>query len=283
MCRLFALTAGRRVTHATFWLLDAPDSLTKQSRREPDGTGLGWFDGDGTPFIDKSPCAAYEDDSFWREARSVRSQSFLAHVRFASTGHLTLENTHPFEQYGRLFAHNGVIENLSKLADELGDYRQLVAGETDSELFFALITKNVNEHNGDVGAGMAEAARWVARELPLYAINAIVTSGPEVWALRYPETHDLFVLERAPQGPLHHKGSGHMRVHAPDLAGAPAVVFATEQMDASSRWRNLGSGELVHVDADLNVRSELAVAEPPAQLLTLDDLSESAAASQREP
>ena len=41
MCRLFALQAGRRVVTATFWLLDAPDNLAAQSRRNPDGTGRG--------------------------------------------------------------------------------------------------------------------------------------------------------------------------------------------------------------------------------------------------
>jgi len=39
MCRLFGLHAGSRPVHATFWLLDAPDSLAQQSRREPDGAG----------------------------------------------------------------------------------------------------------------------------------------------------------------------------------------------------------------------------------------------------
>jgi glutamine amidotransferase len=32
MCRLFGLHAGTPVS-ATFWLLDAPDSLAEQSRR----------------------------------------------------------------------------------------------------------------------------------------------------------------------------------------------------------------------------------------------------------
>lgn len=44
MCRLFGMSGSPRRTHATFWLLDAPDSLSDQSRREPDGTGLGYFD-----------------------------------------------------------------------------------------------------------------------------------------------------------------------------------------------------------------------------------------------
>ncbi len=41
MCRLFGLSAAPRRVTATFWLLDAPDSLAAQSRREPDGVGLG--------------------------------------------------------------------------------------------------------------------------------------------------------------------------------------------------------------------------------------------------
>jgi glutamine amidotransferase len=37
MCRLFAMSGGRRPLRATFWLLDAPDALVRQSRRNPDG------------------------------------------------------------------------------------------------------------------------------------------------------------------------------------------------------------------------------------------------------
>ena len=49
MCRLFAMSGGRERVHATFWLLEAPDSLSQQSRREPDGTGLGFYDAGGAP------------------------------------------------------------------------------------------------------------------------------------------------------------------------------------------------------------------------------------------
>lgn len=41
MCRLFGMSGGDRRMRATFWLLEAPDSLARQSRREPDGTGVG--------------------------------------------------------------------------------------------------------------------------------------------------------------------------------------------------------------------------------------------------
>ena len=120
MCRLFGMSAAPRRVRATFWLLDAADSLAVQSRREPDGVGLGVFDPDGTPEVHKRPVAAYEDAEFAREARQVASTTFIAHIRFASTGGLLPRNTHPFEQDGRLFAHNGVIEDLPRLEREVG-------------------------------------------------------------------------------------------------------------------------------------------------------------------
>ena len=39
VCRLFGLSSAPLRTRATFWLLDAPDSLSRQSHRDPDGTG----------------------------------------------------------------------------------------------------------------------------------------------------------------------------------------------------------------------------------------------------
>jgi predicted glutamine amidotransferase len=286
MCRLFGLAAGRRRAAATFWLLEAPDSLSRQSRREPDGTGLGWFDESGKPCVAKQPIAAHEDERFAREAREVRSDSFVAHVRFASTGGLRPENTHPFEQRGRLLAHNGVIQGLDELEEELGDYRSLVAGETDSERFFALVTKEIDAHDGDVSAGLSSAARWVAANLPLFALNVILIAGPELWALRYPDTHDLFVLERKPGGTSAKRHleqasrAGRIRVRSGDFSGAPGVVVATERMDEDSGWRNLRPGELLHVDPDVELHREIVVDHPPAHPLTLAELDPRAAASQ---
>lgn len=112
MCRLFGLSAAPHRVHATFWLLEAEDSLAQQSRRMPDGTGLGTFGPDGAPRVEKQPLAAYEDRQFAREAKDRESRTFVAHVRYATTGSVLPANTHPFEQRGRLFAHNGVVEDL---------------------------------------------------------------------------------------------------------------------------------------------------------------------------
>jgi len=127
------MSGGRRRMRASFWLLEAPDSLAEQSRRNPDGYGLGTFDERGTPVVAKRPAAAYQDELFAREAREEESRTFVAHVRYASTGGLSIENTHPFEQDGRVFAHNGYVGDLASLDARLGDHRGLVRGATDSE------------------------------------------------------------------------------------------------------------------------------------------------------
>jgi predicted glutamine amidotransferase len=287
MCRLFGMSAAPHRDRATFWLLDAEDGLAVQSRREPDGTGLGAFSEQGLPVVSKQPVAAYEDRAFAREARELESTTFIAHIRYASTGAIALENTHPFEQRGRLLAHNGVIGNLDRLDRELGEHRSLVHGDTDSERFFALVTRRIEQHSGDVTAGLTAAARFVAEELPLYALNVVLVTATELWALRYPETHDLLVLERRPEGHRRHldqaSAAGTVRVRSADAARHPVVVVASEPMDEDPRWRALGSGELLHVDAHLRTRVERVLEGPPAHPLALADLDPRAAASQTHP
>src|SRR2546430_16705791 len=95
MCRLLGLTAGREPINASFWLLDAPDSLEVQSRRNADGSGIGFFDPTGTPVLDKQPEAAFRDEGFARVARRARSEAFVAHVGFATMGGATLATTPP--------------------------------------------------------------------------------------------------------------------------------------------------------------------------------------------
>jgi glutamine amidotransferase len=286
MCRLFGMSSAPERTCATFWLLDAPDSLSDQSHRNPDGTGLGFFDADRTPRVHKAPIAAYQDRCFAEQAKQVESAVFVAHLRYATTGGVEYRNTQPFEQDGRLFVHNGVIEDLAELDAELGPDLAMVEGETDSERLFALITREIRTH-GDVAVGIEHAARWIAQNLRLYSLNLILAGSDELWALRYPETHHLYVLQR-PSGGQHgarhldHSGTaGRMRVHCADMARVPAVVIASEPMDDSLGWRLLEPGELLHVGPGPHVTSRIALPEEPAYRLQLTDLSPKTAAAQQ--
>src|SRR4029453_16948235 len=93
----------------------APDNLVEQSKPNPDGTGIGVFEADGKPVVDKEPVAAWQDSEFATEAHQLTGTTFIAHVRYASTGSLDVRNTHPFLQDGRIFAHNGVVTGLDAI------------------------------------------------------------------------------------------------------------------------------------------------------------------------
>jgi predicted glutamine amidotransferase len=230
--------------------------------------------------LDKQAVAAFEDVAFSREVQHISSTTFVAHVRLASTGALLPQNTHPFEMDGRIMAHNGAISGLDRLEEEIGSYRELVLGDTDSERMFALITKQIDANGGDVGAGIRDAARWIAANIPVYAINLILTTPDGLWALRYPETHRLFILQREAGGthgdrPLH-GGTDTLRVHSEHLSRHPSAVVASEPLDEHPDWRLLDVGELVHIAGDLTVTSEIAVDGPPAEMVEVKYLHHAA-------
>jgi glutamine amidotransferase len=284
MCRLFGLHAGADVVTATFWLLDAPDSLAEQSRRNPDGTGLGVFDGEGRPQVRKQPIAAWQDTDFATEAHDMTGTTFIAHVRYATTGPHDVVNTHPFLQDDRIFAHNGVLEGLDVLDGRLREMgaADLVLGQTDSERVFALITASIRAHSGDVTAGVVDAMNWLAANVPIYAVNILLSTATDMWALRYPDTHELYVSDRReiPSHRQFHLRTKRIRAHSEHLRLRPSVVFATERMDDDPRWRLIDPGELVHVDAGLQINRQVVLPDPPRHQLNLEDLDATAQAAQ---
>jgi predicted glutamine amidotransferase len=288
MCRLFGLHAGTRDVAATFWLIDAPDSLDAQSHHNPDGAGVGTFGPAGEPEVSKQPIAAWEDAQFATAAQDLRGTTFVAHVRYASTGAHTMANTHPFLQDGRLFAHNGVVQGLGEMDRRLADLGAagLAAGETDSERVFALITAETRRHGGDVAAGLTEAVGWISARLPVYALNLVLITATDLWALRYPATHELYVLDRPPGGGSIGQAldAASKRIHARSehLAHQPSVIIASERMDDDPGWRLLDPGELLHVSATLEIDAAAPVPPEPAHLLRASDLDPAAAASQHD-
>jgi predicted glutamine amidotransferase len=283
MCRLFGLHAGKHVCTATFWLLDAPDSLAEQSRKNPDGTGIGVFDENGRPQVRKEAMAAWQAADFATEAHQMTGTTFIAHVRYATTGSLDIRNTHPFLQDGRIFAHNGVVEGLDVLDQRLREVGtdDLVEGQTDSERVFALITASIRARDGDVTAGLVDAMNWLATNVPIYAVNVLLSTATDMWALRYPEPNELYVLDRRLDGaPNFDMRTKRIRAWSEPLCTRSSVVFATERMDDDPRWCLLEPGELVHVDASLQVTRSMVLPDPPRHLLRREDLSRPAELSQ---
>jgi predicted glutamine amidotransferase len=285
MCRLFGMTTGGPRVQASFWLLDAPQSLKEQSVKMPHGVGLGWFSLGDEPVRDRAPLAAFENADFALQARNVFSHTFISHVRYASTGAVKVHNCHPFHMHDRLYAHNGVVKGLDILETWLTDVdKAFVEGTTDSELAFAYVNAEIRRR-GDTTTGVIEAVRRIGAHLPLYSFNILVAEARKLWALRYPASNELWVLppkvfigesqERPPVWHLAGQEPGSVDVTTPE-----AYVVASEPMDGDPAWRLLEPGELLVIDG-LKATS-LFPFEPPRHQLHESDLSAVEAASQED-
>ena len=200
MCRLFALHAGDRDVAADFWLLDAPDSIARQSEINADGYGLAALTSKHGLILMRNPVEAASDSAYLAVAHRLVAAEMIVHLRYANTGDTSLANTHPFAQDGRLFAHNGVVGNLAEIEERLGENRAMVMGETDSERFFALITLAAREHGGDIRAGITAAVREVVDRYELFSLNFVLAERGNIWAFRYPEANPLMLRGARPAG-----------------------------------------------------------------------------------
>ena len=203
MCRLFGLYANRLVD-VRFSFYVARDSFAELSYWNPHGWGVAWFD--GTQWrIYKEPRPLYESDRA-RELveRVIRGRIIISHVRYATTGELKKENTHPWLYRGWVFAHNGTIYERLRLWRLLRrGYRDL-EGDTDSEVFFHLIVQEVDSL-GDPMEGIVSAVKKIIDNgIGFSSLNFIASDGRRLYALRYAVTsldyYTLYYIERPREG-----------------------------------------------------------------------------------
>jgi glutamine amidotransferase len=108
----------------------------------------------------------------------------------------------------------------------------------------------------------------------------MLTTASDMWALRYPDTHELYLLDRRDVDDRRLRmRSRRICAHSEQLTSDASVVFASEPMDDDD-WQLLAPGELVHVDARLQIDRRVTFPDPPKHQLRHDDLTAQAAASQ---
>ena len=107
MCRVFGCVAAEPVS-IRHELLEAENPMIRQSEEHDSGWGMAVYErGDGAdPKLRALSEAAHADDGFVK-ATEARGRIFNAHVRRATMGGLSLENTHPFCLGNYSFCHNG--------------------------------------------------------------------------------------------------------------------------------------------------------------------------------
>jgi glutamine amidotransferase len=178
MCRVFGCVAAEPVS-VRYELLEAQNPMIRQSQEHDSGWGMAVYERtDGAaPRLIRFPQAAYSDGDFV-SATEARGRIFNVHVRRATMGGLTPENTHPFCLGNYSFGHNGTVLEFKRL---LGPGVRPPAGQTDSEHLFNRLMRDFDP--GDV-SGSLRAAMAAAVSSPFSGLNFLFSDGERLYAYR---------------------------------------------------------------------------------------------------
>jgi predicted glutamine amidotransferase len=193
MCRVFGCVAAEPVS-IRHELLDAGNPMIRQSEEHDSGWGMAVYErGDGAePKLIRCPEAAYMGGDYVK-ATSMRGRIFNVHVRRATMGGLTLENTHPFCLGNYSFGHNGTVLHWPRLLEE-GVAEP--AGETDSEALFNLLMRDYDP--AAPLASLRAAVAAVVQRSPFSGVNFLFSDGERLYAYRF-GLFDLHWLARPGQ------------------------------------------------------------------------------------
>ncbi len=212
-----------------------------------DGWGIAFFEGKGVRlFLDSQPSVNSPIAELVRKY-PIHSLNVIAHIRKATQGVVSLENTHPFvrELWGHywVFAHNG---NLVQFQPEL-DGSFMPVGNTDSELIFCWLLQNMR-HRFQDGQPSRDALFFALQAFtyPLAAMgifNYLLSNGSSLFA--HCSTELSYIVRRAPFTAAHLTDEDVMvdfsQVTTPNDRVA---VIATRPLTGNENWASMQRGAL---------------------------------------
>jgi predicted glutamine amidotransferase len=212
-----------------------------------DGWGIAFFEGKGVRlFLDHQPSVQSSIAELVRNF-PIHSLNVIAHIRKATQGAVSLENTHPFvrEMWGRnwVFAHNGNLPQFQPLLD--GDF--LPVGSTDSELIFCWLLQSLRQRFGD--APQSRDTLFTALHELTYPLagmgifNYLLSNGDCLFA--HSSTELSYIIRHAPFDVAHLKDEDVMvdfsRVTTPNDRVA---IIATQPLTDNEPWMTMKPGTL---------------------------------------
>ncbi len=248
MCRVFGLVSTEP-TSCEHELLHAENPIIRQSEEHDSGWGMAVYERtEGSePRVVRFPEAAHGAPSFG-SATALVGRIFNVHVRRATLGGLTPENTHPFCLGNYSFGHNGTVISYPRLI-EPGVAPP--AGETDSEAIFNYLMRYFDP--ADVPGSLRRAMSAVVARSAFSGLNFLFSDGECLFAYR------LGLFE------LHWRARGNSSKYSASMPKtSPALMVASERV-TEEPWHTVGQDVLLTLDPrDLE--------EPHAERLLGDDL-----------
>ncbi len=241
MCQLLGLNANTPTD-----LVFSFTGFAQRAVEHKDGFGIAFFEGAGVRLFVDHQSAAESPVAQMVRHYPIRSRHILAHIRKATQGVVTLENTHPFmrELWGRywVFAHNG---NLIDFHPKLHAAFRPV-GQTDSERAFCWLMQELAKNHASLPSvpaltqTLAELAPVIARH---GTFNFLLSHGEALWAHCSTKLH--YVLRRHPFAAAQLQDEDLTIDFATQTTPQDRVaVVVTEPLTRDESWIALQPGEL---------------------------------------
>ena len=237
MCRIFGCVAAEPVS-IRHELLEAENPMVRQSQEHDSGWGMAVYErvaGSADPELVRFPLAAHADGQF-QAATDMRGRIFNVHVRRATMGGLTLENTHPFSLGAYSFCHNGTVIEYPRL-QEPG--MRAAEGDTDSEVLFNLLMHGFDP--ADPVECLRATIRKAVERSPFSGLNFLFSDGERLYAYRM----GIFELHWLPR---------------------PGQLLVASEKVTGEEWHSVQQDVLLVLDPD-------DLEEPHAERLLGDDLA----------
>lgn len=230
-------------------------SFTGFSRRggltdhHTDGFGIGFFERQGLRlFLDDKPSAQSPITELIRNYH-IKSKNVIAHIRKASQGSTSLENTHPFQRelWGGywLFAHNGQLKK--SFAPDFSGKAFRPVGGTDSEQAFCYILNCLRTQfpNKPCPNQLFDALAELCAEIRTYGMfNFILSDGRALYA--HASTLLYYITREYPFGQAHLVDEDLAIDFAQVTTPEDRVsVIATLPLTDNEVWQQLACDELV--------------------------------------
>lgn len=244
-----------------------------------DGWGITFYEGKGfRTFKDPKPSCESQIAELVQNY-PIKSRAVVSHIRQANRGGVNLENTHPFtrELWGRYwtFAHNGQLSGYQDL--HTGRHRPV--GETDSELAFCWLLKQMEDRYPEPPKDMESVFLYVAKccdELREKGVFNMLLSDGE-YVMTYCTNHLYWITRRAPFGKAALLDEDvEINFQEETTPHDIVSVIATQPLTGNEAWQRMKPGEyglfhlgeLVKHNASELVNVPFAAAKPGNQAPT---------------
>lgn len=212
-----------------------------------DGWGIAFFEGRGVrQFLDHEPSAHSQIAELVR-SYPIKSKNVVAHIRKATQGSVSLENTHPFmrELWGQywIFAHNGNIPDYAPVLD--GSFSPV--GNTDSERTFCWIMQELRAKFGGTYPGadrLFEAVAEFSKQIGKAGeFNFLFSNGDLL--LAHASTNLFYVMRESPF-PTARLKDQEMTVDFNSVTSNKdrVAIIATSPLTNNETWTALTPGSL---------------------------------------